>query len=190
MSAVRRPHIRRRRPFTPMPIRAISIAPIPASASETVRRSAALRSLFACGPATDISSRSRSVPARRRLKSAGRSARPPPPRFIPAAASRGAYSQDGKRYADMPNAFAYRDKVVSNCSCNGKTPFGLANLDVKSDPTLRPGDIVATYDGLAQAARRAPWRGRIHADQQIRADGRQAAVRIEGRAARAMAILD
>ena len=62
----------------------------------------------------------------------------------------GAYSQDGKRYADLPNAFAYRDKVVSNCSCNGKTPFGLAKIDVKSDPTLRQGDIVATYDGLAQ----------------------------------------
>jgi hypothetical protein len=63
-----------------------------------------------------------------------------------------AYSQDGKRYADLPNAFAYRDKVVSNCSCNGKTPFGLATLDVKRDPTLRQGDIVATYEGLAQVS--------------------------------------
>jgi hypothetical protein len=61
-----------------------------------------------------------------------------------------AYSQDGRRYADMPTAFAYRDKIVSNCSCNGKTPFGLATLDVKRDPTLRQGDIVATYEGLAQ----------------------------------------
>jgi hypothetical protein len=64
----------------------------------------------------------------------------------------GAYSQDGKRYADLPNAFAYRDKVVSNCSCNGKTPFGLATLDVSRDPTLRQGDIVATQDGLAQVS--------------------------------------
>ena len=40
--------------------------------------------------------------------------------------------------------------MVSNCSCNGKTPFGLVNLDVKRDPTLRQGDIVATHDGLAQ----------------------------------------
>lgn len=61
-----------------------------------------------------------------------------------------AVSLDGRRYADLPNAFAYRDKVVANCSCNGKTAFGLAKLDVKSDPTLRPGDIVATYDGLTQ----------------------------------------
>jgi hypothetical protein len=61
-----------------------------------------------------------------------------------------AYSQDGKRYADLPNAFAYRDKVVSNCSCNGKTPFGLVSLDVKKDPTLRQGDIITTHEGLAQ----------------------------------------
>lgn len=64
----------------------------------------------------------------------------------------GAYSQDGRRYADLPNAFAYRDKIVPNCSCNGKTPFGLVTLDVKRDPTLRPGDIVATYEGLAQVS--------------------------------------
>ena len=61
-----------------------------------------------------------------------------------------AYAQDGKRYSDMPNAFLYRDKVVANCTCNGKTAFGLANVDVKTDPTLKPGDIVATREGLAQ----------------------------------------
>ena len=61
-------------------------------------------------------------------------------------------SVDGRRYSDLPNAFAYRDKVVANCSCNGKTAFGLANVDVKSDPTLRSGDIVATPEGLAQFA--------------------------------------
>jgi hypothetical protein len=61
-----------------------------------------------------------------------------------------AVSMDGHRYAELPTAFAYRDKVVSNCSCNGKTAFGLANIDVRSDPTLKPGDIVATPEGLAQ----------------------------------------
>ena len=61
-------------------------------------------------------------------------------------------SLDGKRYSDLPNAFAYRDKIVANCTCNGKTAFGLANVDVKSDPTLRSGDIVATREGLAQFA--------------------------------------
>jgi uncharacterized protein DUF2865 len=61
-----------------------------------------------------------------------------------------AVSVDGRRYAELPNAFAYRDKVASNCTCNGKTAFGLANIDVASDPTLKSGDIVATKDGLAQ----------------------------------------
>lgn len=61
-----------------------------------------------------------------------------------------AVAHDGKRYSDLPNAFAYRDTIVSNCTCNGKNAFGLVTLDAKSDPTLRPGDIVATPDGLAQ----------------------------------------
>lgn len=60
-----------------------------------------------------------------------------------------AVGSDGKRYADMPNAFAYRDKVVAGCTCNGKDPLGLASIDTKSDPTLRPGDIVAVDGGLS-----------------------------------------
>lgn len=59
-----------------------------------------------------------------------------------------AVSGDGKRYADMPNAFAYRDRIVSGCTCNGKDALGLEKLDAGSDPTLRPGDMVATNDGL------------------------------------------
>ena len=31
-----------------------------------------------------------------------------------------AVGPDGTRYADLDNAFAYRDKVVDNCTCNGK----------------------------------------------------------------------
>ena len=61
-------------------------------------------------------------------------------------------SLDGKRYSELPNAFAYRDKIVSNCTCNGKTAYGLANVDVRGDPTLRQGDIVAMREGLAQFA--------------------------------------
>ena len=60
-----------------------------------------------------------------------------------------AVAQNGQRYADLDNAFAYRDKVSSNCSCNGKDGQGLARMDTMSDPTLRPGDIVATDTGLA-----------------------------------------
>jgi hypothetical protein len=60
-----------------------------------------------------------------------------------------AVAQSGTRYADLDNAFAYRDKVSDNCSCNGKDGLGLARLDTLSDPSLRPGDIVATNAGLA-----------------------------------------
>jgi Protein of unknown function (DUF2865) len=59
-----------------------------------------------------------------------------------------AVAQNGARYSDLDSAFAYRDKVVDNCSCNGKGS-GLARVDGAADPTLRPGDIVATTGGLA-----------------------------------------
>ena len=60
-----------------------------------------------------------------------------------------AVAQNGSRYADLDNAFAYRDKVSDGCSCNGKDGLGLARVDASADPTLRPGDIVATDEGLA-----------------------------------------
>ena len=60
-----------------------------------------------------------------------------------------AVAPNGTRYADLDNAFAYRDKVSDNCSCNGRDGLGLARIETTSDPTLRLGDIVATNDGLA-----------------------------------------
>ena len=60
-----------------------------------------------------------------------------------------AVAPNGTRYADLDNAFAYRDKVSDSCSCNGKDGLGLARVESSGDPTLRPGDIVATNDGLA-----------------------------------------
>ena len=48
----------------------------------------------------------------------------------------------------MNNAFVYRKQLVSGCTCNGRDAFGLAPMDAKTDPTLRPGDIVATKSGL------------------------------------------
>jgi len=60
-----------------------------------------------------------------------------------------AVAQNGTRYADLDNAFVYRDKVTSQCSCNGKDGLGLARIETSGDPTLRPGDIVATDSGLA-----------------------------------------
>ena len=55
---------------------------------------------------------------------------------------------DGSRYADLPNAFAYRKQIVSGCTCNGRTAFGLAKVDVAADTTLKPGDVVATKAGM------------------------------------------
>jgi hypothetical protein len=60
-----------------------------------------------------------------------------------------AVAGDGSRYADMGNAFVYRQHLVAGCTCNGKTAFGLAPVDVATDPPLRAGDIVATRTGLA-----------------------------------------
>jgi hypothetical protein len=59
-----------------------------------------------------------------------------------------AVAPNGTRYADLDTAFAYRDRLVKNCTCTGKNG-GLAHLDTINDPTLRPGDIVATDSGLA-----------------------------------------
>ena len=60
----------------------------------------------------------------------------------------GAYSSSGERYADSENAFAYRKALRADCTCNGRDPGGLAPVDLALDPSLRPGDIVATTDGL------------------------------------------
>jgi hypothetical protein len=59
-----------------------------------------------------------------------------------------AVARDGSRYADLSNAFVYRNKVVPGCSCNGKDGFGLANMKAAEDPTLHQGDVVATEDGF------------------------------------------
>jgi hypothetical protein len=62
-----------------------------------------------------------------------------------------AVASTGARYADLDNAFVYRQKLIPNCTCNGKDAFGLAKIDVASDPTLKPGDIVATGDNVKVA---------------------------------------
>jgi hypothetical protein len=69
-----------------------------------------------------------------------------------------AVAPDGTHYADLDKAFVYRDKVVGGCTCNGADGRGLARLDTASDPTLRPGDIVATDKGFAT------FRGRNKSD--------------------------
>ena len=54
----------------------------------------------------------------------------------------------GERYVDSPNAFAYRKALKADCTCNGRDAAGLAPVDPSLDTTLRPGDIVATSNGL------------------------------------------
>jgi uncharacterized protein DUF2865 len=59
-----------------------------------------------------------------------------------------AASSDGQRYADLENAFTYRKEMVKDCSCNASDSIGLNKMDVLQDPTLKPGDIVATEEGF------------------------------------------
>ena len=60
----------------------------------------------------------------------------------------GAASSNGERYADSENAFAYRKALRADCTCNGRDPAGLAPVDLTLDTSLRPGDVIATTDGL------------------------------------------
>src|SRR3954466_13554220 len=59
-----------------------------------------------------------------------------------------AYAATGERYADSANAFAYRKALRADCTCNGRSPAGLAPVDLAIDGSLRSGDVVATGDGL------------------------------------------
>src|SRR6476620_6204293 len=76
--------------------------------------------------------------------------------FCPASATKvffgssidGAYASSGERYADSENAFAYRKALRVDCTCNGRDPAGLAPVDLALDTSLRPGDVIATTDGL------------------------------------------
>jgi hypothetical protein len=60
-----------------------------------------------------------------------------------------AYASTGERYADSANAFAYRKALRADCTCNGRSPAGLAPVDLAIDGSLRSGDVVVTTTGLA-----------------------------------------
>jgi hypothetical protein len=76
--------------------------------------------------------------------------------FCPASATKvffggsidGASSAAGERYADSENAFGYRKALRADCTCNGRDPAGLAPVDLTLDTSLRPGDVIATSNGL------------------------------------------
>jgi len=59
-----------------------------------------------------------------------------------------AWSAGGERYSDSDNAFAYRKALRADCTCNGRNPSGLAPVDLTLDTSLRPGDVIATTEGL------------------------------------------
>ncbi|GAC1342148.1 MAG: hypothetical protein NVSMB20_18190 [Bradyrhizobium sp.] len=60
----------------------------------------------------------------------------------------GASSSSGERYADTENAFAFRKALRADCTCNGRASACLAPVDLALDSSLRPGDVIATTDGL------------------------------------------
>ena len=70
-----------------------------------------------------------------------------------------AATETGKPYSELPNAFRYRNELVSGCTCNGKDQVGLAPVKIEDDPTLRKGDVVAGANGLLVAGRSADRRG-------------------------------
>ncbi|HEX3709039.1 MAG TPA: DUF2865 domain-containing protein [Pseudolabrys sp.] len=57
-------------------------------------------------------------------------------------------TSNGARYSDLDTAFLFRKQSVAGCTCNGRAAFGLAHIDVRADPTLKPGDVVATRHGM------------------------------------------
>jgi hypothetical protein len=87
--------------------------------------------------------------------------------FCPASETRVVYgsnidnaaTETGKPYSELPNAFRYRNELVTGCTCNGKDQIGLAPVKIENDPTLRKGDIVAGAGGLMVAGRGADKRG-------------------------------
>ena len=67
----------------------------------------------------------------------------------------GATAASGERYAESENAFAFRKALRADCTCNGRDPAGLAPIDLALDNSLRPGDVIATTDGLVAYSRDA-----------------------------------
>jgi Protein of unknown function (DUF2865) len=70
-----------------------------------------------------------------------------------------AATESGKPYSQLPNAYRYRDEIVTGCTCNGRDSMGLAPVRLENDPTLRKGDIIASSSGLMVAGRNADRRG-------------------------------
>ena len=59
-----------------------------------------------------------------------------------------ARNEKGESYASLPTAFRFRDTAVQNCECNSldATEEDMVRSS-RSDPTLRPGDVVVAVNG-------------------------------------------
>ena len=62
------------------------------------------------------------------------------------------------RYADLENAFVYKEKVVDGCTCNGKDAFGLVPLSVLLGPVWKAISPVRTIASAeASTLSRSRW---------------------------------
>lgn len=71
-----------------------------------------------------------------------------------------AVAAEGTRYSSLDAAFRYRREFVRGCTCNGTDALGTAAISIYADLTLRPGDVVATEEGMQAfvGAQRSPHR--------------------------------
>ena len=74
-----------------------------------------------------------------------------------------AVSTKGKSCSKLATAFAFREKSVAACTCHSVDKPSLA---VTEDPTLQPGDIVVTGEGVKvfRGGKKRPYRERDFAD--------------------------
>ena len=71
-----------------------------------------------------------------------------------------ARAADGTQYRDLRVAFAFRERIVPDCSCTGTGPGGLATVKLQNDPTLKGGDIIVSAAGgsIFKGSSRTPYR--------------------------------
>jgi hypothetical protein len=74
-----------------------------------------------------------------------------------------AVSRGGKPYSKLATAFAFRQKSVAACTCRSSAT---ASLAVAKDPTLQPGDIVVTGQGVRvfRGGNKLPYRDQDFVD--------------------------
>jgi hypothetical protein len=71
----------------------------------------------------------------------------------------GATASNGVRYPNSQTAYAYPMAGGAFCTCNGRSPSGLAPVDLAFDTSLRSGDVIATTDGLVAYTGARPGAG-------------------------------